>query len=199
MTQNKKVALVTGAGRGSGALIARSLANIGYIIAANDITPINVEIVANEIAASGGQISVHIHDIAKKLDTQALINDIVDLYGTIDLMVNTANVALSTDLLSVDEWDLHRAFEVNVIGAMILTQSMGRVMRSQGFGSIVNVLPSTKTVSPSQMASIAALEAVCAAARPEFAAYSIDLRSIEYTQVEAWLEDLPRPQYDKIK
>jgi len=191
MSSSQKVVLITGAGRGSGAKIARAMAKKGYIVAANDITPINVDVVANKITTNGGTVSVHLHDIAKKLDTQALINDVIDAYGKIDLLINTANVDLSTELFNVDEWDLHRVFEVNVIGAILLTQSMGRVMRSQGFGTIINVLPSTNTVSATQLASIAALEAVCAAAKGEFAANKVELRSLQQPEIEAWLAELP--------
>lgn len=191
MTLTNKIALITGAGRGAGALIAKALAKKGYVIAANDITPINVEMVAAEISAAGGIVSVYIHDVAKKLDTQALINDVIDAYGTIDLLINAANIDLSADLLVVDEWDLHRVFEVNVIGAMILTQSVGRVMRAQGFGDITHILPSTDTISATQLASIAALEAVCGAAEAEFSNHSISLRSVKHVDIQDWLGTVP--------
>jgi len=183
----QKVVLITGAGKGAGAFLAREFARKGYHVAANDITPINLEVVAGEIKKSGGEISLHIHDVAKKLDAQALINDVIDLYGQIDCLINTANVNLSSNLLSVDEWDLHRVFDVNLIGTILLIQSVGRVMRAQGFGRIVNILPERGGASITQLASIAALEELSIAARNEFSTYKIDLSYLKHDQLADWV------------
>lgn len=184
---NRKVVLITGAGKGAGAFLARELAGKGYRVAANDITPINLEVVAGEIIKSGGEISLHIHDVAKKLDAQALINDVIDLYGQIYFLINTANVNLPSNLLNVDEWDLHRVFDVNLIGTILLIQSVGRVMRTQGFGKIVNILPETSKASITQLASIAALEELSIAARNEFLTYNIELSYLKQNQLTDWL------------
>lgn len=189
MEANKPIVLITGAGKGAGAKIAKILAGKGFIIAANDITPINVEQVAADITADGGEVSTHVHDIAKKLDTQALINDVIDLRGRIDILINNANVDLTKELLTVDEWDLHRVFEVNIIGTILMCQSVGRVMRQQGHGSIFNVLPNLKTVSPTQHASIAALKALTRQAKEEFKNYAIELEIIENANAQKWATD----------
>lgn len=188
---NRKVILVTGAGKGIGAFTAREFANKGYLVAANDITPVNLEVVALEIINSGGVISQHIHDVAKKLDAQALINDVIDLYGQIDLLVNTANVNLTSGLLSADEWDLHRVFDVNIIGTILLIQSAGRVMRDQGFGSIVNILPVKTGAGITQLAIIAALETLTNAAKNEFKNHNINLIQLTHSQVRDWISDIP--------
>lgn len=189
MNANKKVVLITGAGKGAGAKIAKILARKGFTIAANDITPINVEQVAAEITTNGGEVSTHIHDIAKKLDTQALINDVIDLHGKIDILINNANVDLTKELLTVDEWDLHRVFEVNIIGTILMSQSVGRVMREQGYGTIINVLPRVDTVSATQRASIAALEALTRQAEEEFDQYGINILYVENINAQDWAEN----------
>lgn len=135
-----KVVLVTGAGKGSGRAVAEAFAESGAIVALNDISPVNVETVETWINAHGGLAKAYIHDIAKKVAAQALINEAIDSFERIDILVNCANVQPHGPLLNMDEWDLHRAFEVNSIGAFIMTQSVGRVMRAQGGGVIVSVV-----------------------------------------------------------
>jgi len=135
-----QVVLVTGAGRGAGRKLALAFASQGAIVAANDLTPVNLEPVVNEINASGGRAGAYLHDIAKKVDVQVMTNNIQADFGRIDILINCANVLLPTSLLEIDEWDLHRIFEVNAIGSLLVMQSVGRVMRAQGSGTLVNVI-----------------------------------------------------------
>ena len=134
-----KVVLVTGAGKGTGHTVAEAFAKEDAILALNDISPMNVEILTNWINAHGGHAKAYIHDIAKKVAAQALINQVVDSFERIDILVNCANVQPYGPLLNMDEWDLHRVFEVNAIGTFIMLQSVARVMRQQGSGTIINV------------------------------------------------------------
>ena len=69
-TLKEKVVLITGAGKGSGGLLARAFAEAGSFVAANDISPINVEEVVNQIVARGGRAKTYIEDIAKKVGAQ---------------------------------------------------------------------------------------------------------------------------------
>lgn len=134
-----KVVLVTGAGKGTGRAVAEAFAECNAIVALNDISPLNVEILERWINGHGGHAKTYVHDIAKKVAAQALINQVIDSFERIDILVNCANVQPYGPLLNMDEWDLHRAFEVNAIGTFIMLQSVGRVMREQGGGTIINV------------------------------------------------------------
>ena len=136
-----KVVLVTGAGRGAGKAIAEAFAARGAMVALNDISPVNVDEVMAQITASGGQARVYVDDVAKKVSVQAMINNLTDDWKRLDILVNCANVEPHTPLLDLDEWDWHRTLDVNLTGAFLLIQSAGRVMREQGGGVIVNVIP----------------------------------------------------------
>lgn len=148
-----KVVLITGAGKGTGRAVAEAFAAQNAILALNDISPMNLEILTDWVNAHGGFAKAFIHDIAKKVAAQTLINQVVDSLERIDILVNCANVQPYGPLLNMDEWDLHRAFEVNAIGTFIMLQSVGRVMREQGGGVIVNV---TKFTADSVHAAYAA-------------------------------------------
>lgn len=140
-TLKNKVVLVTGAGRGIGRVLAESFAAHGAQVCANDISPMNVEKVTETIQAQGGQAQAYIVDIAKKMSAQALINEVTDQWGRIDILVNAASVEPAKPLLDMDEWDISRAIQVNLVGTFLMTQSVGRIMRAQGSGLILNIAP----------------------------------------------------------
>ena len=137
----EKVVLVTGAGRGAGKAIAEALAARGAKVALNDISPVNVDEVVAQITTLGWQAKAYVDDVAKKVSVQAMVNNVTDDWGRMDILVNCANVEPHTPLLDLDEWDWHRTMDVNLTGAFLLIQSVGRVMREQGGGVIVNVIP----------------------------------------------------------
>lgn len=173
-----KVILITGAGKGRGRDLARALAARGAIIAANDISPLNVEAVVNEINAVAGQSRAYIHDVAKKVAVQAMVNQVSDDFGRIDALLNCARVQPPAALLDLDEWDLHRAFEVNAIGTFLMMQSVGRVMRAQGSGVIVNLVELPAAAPASYLASRGGIPALSKRANDELQPYGIRVFSI---------------------
>jgi 3-oxoacyl-[acyl-carrier protein] reductase len=138
-----KVVLITGAGKGSGRMLALAFAKHGAIVAANDISPVNVEEVVNQIIARGGRARAYIDDVAKKVAAQNIINQVEDDFGQIDILINHAAVEPHVPLLDMDEWDWHRVLDVNLTGAFLMTQSAGRVMRSRASGVIINLVHRT--------------------------------------------------------
>jgi 3-oxoacyl-[acyl-carrier protein] reductase len=135
-----KVILITGAGKGSGRLLTRAFAEGGAIVAANDISPINVEEIVDHIVTEGGRGKAYIEDVAKKVGAQHLIKQVEDEFGRIDVLINHAAVEPRVPLLDMDEWDWHRVMDVNLTGAFLMIQSVGRVMRAQGSGVIINLI-----------------------------------------------------------
>lgn len=173
-----RVVLVTGAGRGAGRLLAQAFASRGAIVAANDITPVNLEPVVDAINATGGQARAYIHDIAKKVDVQAMVNRVTDDFGRIDILVNCANVQFPAPLLEIDEWDLHRVFEVNAIGTLLMIQSVGRVMRAQGGGTILTVVKTPAQAPATFIASRAGLVAMTGRLNLELAGHGLRILAV---------------------
>ena len=135
-----KVVLITGAGKGAGRALAEAFAERGAFVAANDISPINVEEVVSGINARGYKARAYIEDVAKKVGAQALVKSVEDDLGGIDILVNHATVEPHTPLLAMDEWDWHRTLDVNITGTFLMMQSVGRVMRVKGKGEILNIV-----------------------------------------------------------
>lgn len=135
-----QVVLITGAGRGTGRALAEAFAAKGAIIAANDITPINLDETIQRIAQAGGRAKDYVFDISKKMPVQAMLNQVVDDWSQLDILINNAHVDPQKMLLDLDEWDWRRAVDVNLTGAFLTAQSAGRIMKEAGGGNIVNVL-----------------------------------------------------------
>ncbi|MGB3700480.1 MAG: SDR family NAD(P)-dependent oxidoreductase [Anaerolineales bacterium] len=134
-----KVVLVTGAGRGIGREIAVSFSSQGAYVAANDITPINLDQTIEQINAAGGVAKDFVTDISKKMPVQAMVAQILDQWERIDILVNNAGVEPHAPLLELDAWDWQRTLDVNLSGAFYTIQTVAREMRAQGSGVIVNI------------------------------------------------------------
>ncbi len=135
-----RAALVTGAGGGIGRGIAQALADAGFEVAVNDLegSPGADETVA-EIRSAGHQAYVVRGDVRSAADVTAMVDQVVQRSGTIDVLVNNAGVQTWTPLLDVteEEWDL--VIATNLKGCFLCTQAAARQMRGQGRGSIVNI------------------------------------------------------------
>ncbi len=159
MELTDKTVLITGAGKGVGRALAIALANRGAIVAANDISPVNVEQVVAEILARGGQAKAFVEDVAKKVGVQFLINSMEEEFGGVDILVNHAAVEPQTPLVDMDEWDWHRTLDVNLTGAFLAMQSAARLMKIKGKGTILNIVTESGSGAAyrSSMAGLAAL------------------------------------------
>ncbi len=153
-----KVVLITGAGRGTGSLVAEAFAEQGASLALNDVSPMNVDILAANLRAHGANVKVFVEDVAKKVGVQALVKQAEDTFGRIDIIINHASVEPHVPLLDMDEWDWHRVLDVNLTGVFLMMQTAGRIMRANGGGVIINVASlSEGTITLDRSAYIAGL------------------------------------------
>jgi NAD(P)-dependent dehydrogenase (short-subunit alcohol dehydrogenase family) len=173
-----KVVLITGAGKGVGRALAQAFAERGAIVAANDISPINMEDVVAEIVSCGGRAKAYIEDIAKKVGVQVLVDSVEEDFGGIDILVNHAAVEPHTPLLEMDEWDWHRTLDVNLTGAFLMTQSVARVMRGKGQGEILNIVTESGS-GAAYRSSMAGLKALSQSADLELSPHGIRVHMIE--------------------
>jgi NAD(P)-dependent dehydrogenase (short-subunit alcohol dehydrogenase family) len=134
-----KVVLITGAGRGLGRALALAFAGQGAWVAANDLTPVNLDETLRLADGQADRVKDYLADVSSKMALQGMILQILDDWGRLDVLVNNAAVAPRAALLDMDEWDWRRTLDVNLTGAFFATQVAGRVMRQQGGGVIVNI------------------------------------------------------------
>ena len=151
-------------------------------MAANDISPINVDEVVNEIIKNGGRAKAYIEDVAKKVGAQLIIKQVEDDFGRIDVLINHAAVEPRVPVLDMDEWDWHRVLDVNLTGTFLMTQSVGRVMRARGSGIIVNLITELNPEDSSQAAfaaSMNGLRGFTQQAARELSQYGIHVHALE--------------------
>jgi 3-oxoacyl-[acyl-carrier protein] reductase len=173
-----KVVLITGAGKGAGRTLALAFAESGAVVAANDISPINVEKVVAEIVSRGRRAKAYIEDVAKKVGVQCLVNSVEEDFGSIDILVNHAAVEPHTSLLEMDEWDWHRTLDVNLTGAFLMIQSTARVMKGKGKGKILNIVAGSRS-GTAYLSSMAGLRALSQQADSELCPHGIRVHVIE--------------------
>jgi NAD(P)-dependent dehydrogenase (short-subunit alcohol dehydrogenase family) len=133
-------ALITGAGRGIGAEIARSFAKRGASVAVTARTTSEIKSVASIITEEGGRAVSHRLDVS----TQTSVDEVKDwaanaLGGPINTLVNNAGVYTPNRFLdyTIDQW--HDTLEVNVIGAVRMCQAFLPEMLDEPFGRIINI------------------------------------------------------------
>jgi len=134
-----QVVLVTGAGRGIGRAIAAAFAAEGAQVAANDLTPVNLDASVAAIQQQGGIIRPFVADVSSRMAVQAMVEEVLEAFGRIDVLVNNAGVEPHASLLDLDEWDWDRTLGVNLKGAFLCTQSVARVQKDRGGGTMVNI------------------------------------------------------------
>ncbi len=211
MTLKDQVVLVTGAGRGIGKAIALAFAREGAKVAVNDINPDSCEATANEINALGGEAAAFHADVANKLAVQSMLIDLEDRWGRVDVLINNAGVEPHKSIVQLDEWDWNRTIDVNLKGAFICSQSVGRMMIKQGGGAIVNIASIAGRAAglrdrSAYVASKTGLIGFTKECAREFAAHHIRVNAVcpgviitEMTahlrdnaaQMQKWLEDIP--------
>lgn len=181
-----EVVLVTGAGKGAGRAVAEAFAAREAILAVNDVSPVNLDETVKHVREAGGRVKDYVEDVAKKMPVQTLLNQVLDDWGRIDVLVNCAEVEPVHALLDMDEWDWQRTLDVNLSGAFLLTQSLGRIMREKGGGVIVHVGERAK--GPEQrvgyFASKAGLAAFSALAAVELADFGIRVFHVQPGEVK---------------
>jgi 3-oxoacyl-[acyl-carrier protein] reductase len=183
MNFDGKVVLVTGAGRGNGREIAVSFGAHGSYVAANDITPINLDQTIQQIISAGGVAKDFVTDISKKMPVQSMVTQILDQWERIDFLINNASVEPHAPMLEMDAWDWQRTLDVNLSGAFYTTQVVGRVMREQGKGVIVNIASIREQTQNSKaraayVASKMGLIGLTRESARELAAYNIRVNAI---------------------
>ncbi len=136
----EQVALVTGASRGIGAVIAQRLAQDGARVAVNyQASEEAARQVADGIAERGGEAVVMSGDVSKEEDADALVKSVIEQWGRIDILVNNAGITRDRLLLRMtsDDWD--RVLDVNLRGAFLCTKYVMPHLIRRRQGRVVNI------------------------------------------------------------
>jgi 3-oxoacyl-[acyl-carrier protein] reductase len=137
-----KVAIITGAGRGLGKVFALRFADEGAKLLLPDISPERAGAVAGEIKARGGEAYAMKTDISEEADTRNMAEEVMRIYGQVDILLNNAALYYGVERRRWDQWkveDWDRMFEVNVRGTYLCCKAIGPLMQKAGKGKIINI------------------------------------------------------------
>jgi len=142
-----KVAVVTGASKGIGAAIAKSLAAEGASVVVNYASSKSgADTVVAAITAAGGKAVAVGGDVSKAAESQGIIDAAIKNYGRLDILVNNSGVYEFSTIEAFTEESFHRHFNINVLGLLLTTQAAVKHI-SEG-GSIINIGSAISRIKP---------------------------------------------------
>jgi 7-alpha-hydroxysteroid dehydrogenase len=134
-----KVAVVTGGGRGIGAAIARTYADVGANLVLAARTESQLEEVAADVRAAGGEAVTLVADVSDLDTLETLVDTAVEAFGGIDVVVNNAGGSMPGPFLDTSVRSFEKAFHFNVTTAFRLTQLAVPHMLDRENASVVNI------------------------------------------------------------
>lgn len=134
-----KTALVTGAGSGIGAAIARVFAERGAAVAVADLDAAGAARIAAEITQAGGRATGYPCDVSDAASVDGLFRAVAAAHPRLDILVNNAGIAHVGAIEQTTPEDLDRVYRVNVVGVYLCARAALAVMLPQGGGVILNM------------------------------------------------------------
>ncbi|MCP9946652.1 3-oxoacyl-ACP reductase FabG [Streptomyces somaliensis] len=143
MTNNQKVAIVTGAARGIGAAVARRLAEDGFAVAVVDLDETASQAVAKEIEDAGGRAVGIGADVADEQAVTAAVDRVAADLGAPVVLVNNAGIIRDNLIFKMTSADWDAVMDVHLRGSFLMTRAAQAHMTKAGWGRIVNLSSSS--------------------------------------------------------
>jgi 3-oxoacyl-[acyl-carrier protein] reductase len=134
-----KVALVTGAARGLGEVIARKLHKEGFRVAITGTTADSVKPLADALDPSGETVWAGALDIRSKADFEAVRDALGEKWGGTDVLVNNAGRSKVAPVLEITPEEFTENVDINLRGTFLGCQVFGPHFRERGYGRIINI------------------------------------------------------------
>jgi 3-oxoacyl-[acyl-carrier protein] reductase len=157
---NRPVVLITGASKGIGAATALTFAQAGYDVVINYSSS---ETSANQVALlcqeAGAQTLVIKANVADAQDCVRMVDEVLNTFSRIDVLVNNAGIVKDNLLLRMSESDFDDVMSINLKGTFNCSKLVAKVMMKQRSGAIVNVSSIIGIVGNAGQANYAASKA----------------------------------------
>ena len=196
-----KVTLITGSGSGIGKSTALLFAREGAVVVVNDLSEEKGAETVKEIEDVGGSAIFIQADVTDPQSVEAMVNQVIDHYGRIDVLFNNAGIS-GVGLLheiETDDWD--RIMNVNVKGVYLPSKYVLPYMMERRSGSIINMSSCIAEVGLARRASYAttkgAVLALTKSMQVDYAPYNIRVNALlPGTIITPFVENYLRTSYD---
>ena len=139
MRLKDKTALITGGARGIGGTTAFLFAKEGAKVGILDIREEGLRKIKDQAKKKGIALRTFVGDVSKKDQIESIMQEFVQEFGRIDVLVNNAGIAISRPFLDKTVEDWKKTLEVNLIGIFVCSQAAARYMLEQKSGKIINI------------------------------------------------------------
>ncbi|MBN2593863.1 MAG: glucose 1-dehydrogenase [Sedimentisphaerales bacterium] len=210
-----KVAIVTGSGHGIGKAVALRLAHEGADIIIADIDIKSAEQTAREILDAGRKATAYSIDLANVSQIQPMVEQVVDQFVRIDILVNAAGIAQTKPFFEIteDQWD--RVLDTNLKGTVFCIQAVAAQMIKQipeeirqagradkSYGKIVNFSSISgrrgRALQIAYAASKAAIISITQSAALALSAYNINVNAVAPSVVPTGMWEQIDEDYSRI-
>ena len=184
-----KVALISGAAKGMGAVEARMFAKEGASLVLGDVLEDEGAKLALEISAGGASCVFTPLDVRKISQWESAVTKATSAYGRLDVLVNNAGVTSRMNLLDTTEENWDRVLDINAKGSFLGIKAVIPAMRKSGGGSIVNISSQLGLVggvfsSPQYQASKGAVRILTKSVAIQYASEGIRCNSVHPAPIE---------------
>jgi 3-oxoacyl-[acyl-carrier protein] reductase len=134
----KKVAIITRAGSGIGKATAVRFGKEGATVVVADYNYQLASEVSDELVQQGYEGTAYQVDVSRSESVENLVKEMASQYGRIDILINNAGITRDAMLhkMTLDQWNA--VIATNLTGVYLMGQAVGKIMREQGFGRIIN-------------------------------------------------------------
>ena len=135
----EKITIVTGASKGIGEAIATSYADAGAHVVCVSRTESALKTAQKKIKDNGGSASIYSCDVSQYNEVESLINNTLEEFGKIDVIVNNAGVTRDGLIMRMSDDDWDTVININLKGAFNGIKAVSRIMMKQKSGRIINI------------------------------------------------------------
>jgi 3-oxoacyl-[acyl-carrier protein] reductase len=155
-----RAALVTGAGGGIGAAVARAFAKAGAAVLVTDVNEDTARVVAKQIVEDGGRAESHVLDVCDRAAADVAAAKAADLAGgTLHILVNNAGAIAPAMFPKLTEDAFRRIVEIHLMGSFTVSQAALPFLAEDGSGRILNVTSAAGLVGTIGQANYGAAKA----------------------------------------
>jgi 3-oxoacyl-[acyl-carrier protein] reductase len=193
-------ALVTGGSRGIGAAIVRSLAQAGAAVAVNYRERAGeANALVDAISEAGGRAVAIAADVSQSDAVARMVQRVKSDLGPIDILINNAGIAITRRIEDLSETDFDQTIAVNLKSVFLCTQAVLPMMRSKGWGRIVNISSGAArgagAIGPHYNASKAGIEGLTRGYAARLVKEGITVNAVAPSLIET---DMMKGQHDLV-